>query len=826
MTKKRRPRRRAPPHKRRARTRREATADVLERADDLLDQDRAAEVVTLLEPVVEAYPRSADAHYFLGYAYAETGDPWGGITEIERALSLGGDRRQAVPLVRLYAMVGLRVHFLRTSRRTRIWLRDQPGFDAVQEAVSLAEEDIAEMAEQLGLPVHRMEEGLYHMEEGELSLQQNDWAASIAASRRAVRYLGDWPPPHNNLSMALFYSGQPEDAVAEVRRVLSVMPDNIHALSNGIRFLAWAGREDEARDLWAQLRTIETDKVDLQVKMAEAAATLGLDKEVYRLMSSIDQEELDGELGRGLGLGARRLLAIAEANLGRRGARRKLEALKGTHSVVDEVLAALEAGKPGPGWSDRYPYYYSGDLMLHEQLEAMLDLLQQNESVGDERTRRELQRFTQRYPQAVLAAEKLIWEEDMVDSGLLMLRLLDTPEARAALRRFGLSQAGEDEQRLEALQALIEAGEIGADEKLRVWLRGQWQEIVMRQLEIAEGPGQELAPAAADLLIEATEADLEGDDERAEGLYYRVLELEPRSKVAYANLGTFYIQRGEVERGKEMLRKALEIDPLHVQARSDLALLLLEEGDIEAAEAMLVPLGQVTRFHPEEMAFYSYVQARIHVAREEFDAARNLLELSLDVLPDFEPSQDLLERIELRDRLQGLAEQLSKSAREMAEQSQARRRSARLRLQRQLTTPSPRLAEALPLYTKNALTHIARAVIPSGGWSSLNKAPLIERIAETLLDTEELARVVADLDEEARAALREVVQAGGTMPWAAFDARHDNDFDQGPEWTYSSPHTVMGQLRLHGLLVETTVDGEVLVAVPAELRAPLGEILR
>jgi len=826
MSKRRRPRRRAPPQKRKERARREATAEILERADALLDQERAAEAVALLEPVVEEYPRSADAHYFLGCAYADTGDSWGGIVEIERALALGGDRCQAVPLVGLYAQVGLRVHFMRTFRRTRVWLRDQPSFDVFEELVSLMEEDITEMAEGLSLSVRRMEEGLYHMEEGELALQQNDWAASIAASRQAFRYLGDWPPPHNNLSMALFYSGQPEEAIAEVRGVLSVMPNNIHALSNGIRFLAWAGREDEAKDLWAQLRTIEPEKVDLQIKIAEAAATLDLDEDVYRLLSSIDQKELEYEAGRGLDLGARRHLAIAEANLGRRSARRELEALKGTHPLVDEVLEALKAGKPGPGWSDRYPHFHSSDLMLREQLEALLDLLKQQEVVGEERTRRELQRFSQRYPQTILTAEKLIWEEDQVDSGLMMLRLLDTPEAHAALRRFGLSQAGEDAQRLDALQALIQAGEVGQDEPLRVWLEGKWQDILMRQLEISGAPDQELDPAVVDLIVEATQAGREGDSQRAEELYHRALELEPRSKVAYANLGTIYVERGEVERGREMLRAALEIDPLYVHVRCNLALLLLDDEDVEAAEAMIAPLSKVTHFQPEGMAFYTYVQAAIQVDRGELDAAHKLLEMGLDVEPDFEPSQDLLERIERSDRLRDMGERFSASLHRMQDRSRRRSRTKRLRLQRELTTTAPDLGEALPLYTKNALTAMARIVMPWGGWSALNKAPLVERIVKTLLDAEELARVVAHLDEAPRAALREVVEAGGTMPWAAFDARYDNDFDQGVEWSHRPPQTVMGQLRLRGLLVETTVDGEVLVAIPADLRVALGEILR
>ncbi len=818
-------RRRAPPGKREQRLRREATAEILEQAEALLEQERAAEVVALLEPVVEEHPRSAHAHYLLGYAYAQTGNLWRGIVEGERALALGGDPAYGILLVRLYAQVGFRAHAVRAFRRARRSRVDISDAGFLEQVVSIMEGEIAELAGQIGVSTRRMEEGLYHMEEGELALQQSDWAASIAASRRAIRYLGDWPPPHNNLSLALFYDGQPEGAISEVRQVLSIMPDNIHALSNGIRFLAWTGREDEAKALWAQLRTIEPEKAELQIKIAEAAATLGIDEEVCRRLAPLDRDDWDYEVSRGLNDSARLHLAIAEANLGRRGARRRLEALKGTHPLVDEVLDALKAGKPGPGWADHHPHFHSTDLLVHDQLGELLELLEQQQTMGEEHTRREIAQFAQRYPQAVLTAEKLIWEEGQVDGGLMMLKLLDTPAAYAALRRFGLSQAGEDAQRWDALQELIEAGEIGQDEQLRVWLKGEWQEIVLRPLLISEEPEQELDPAAVDLIVEATEADLEGEDQRAEELYHRVLELEPRSKVAHANLGAIYVERGELERGKEMLHAALEIDPLYVHARCNLALLLLDKEDVEAAHAMIAPLSHVTRFDPEAMAFYTYVQARIHVAREEYDAARNMLEMSLDVDPDFEPSQDLLARIELSDRLRDMGERFSAYLHRMRETSRRRSQAKRLRLQRELTAPAPALAEALLLYTKIALTGMARIVMPWGGWSSLNKAPLVERIVETLLDADELARVVADLDDEPRAALCEVVEAGGTMPWAEFDARYDNDLEEAPDWDHQSPKTVMGQLRLHGLLVEVTVDGEVLVAIPAELRPALSEIL-
>ena len=42
-------------------------------------------------------------------------------------------------------------------------------------------------------------------------------------------------------------------------------------------------------------------------------------------------------------------------------------------------------------------------------------------------------------------AEKLIWEDEQVQVGIGLLAAIDTPAAHAALRRFGLSQAGDDE---------------------------------------------------------------------------------------------------------------------------------------------------------------------------------------------------------------------------------------------------------------------------------------------------------------------------------------------------------------------------------------------
>jgi len=121
---------------------------------------------------------------------------------------------------------------------------------------------------------------------------------------------------------------------------------------------------------------------------------------------------------------------------------------------------------------------------------------------------------------------------------------------------------------------------------------------------------------------------------------------------------------------------------------------------------------------------------------------------------------------------------------------------------------------------------MARVVVRWGGWSALRKAELIERIVIELSDPDNLERVVGDLSEDERAALRQVLVHGGAMPWQDFDATYGNDLEESPYWQWHVPETAMGCLRLRGLLVEATVDGELLVAVPSELRPFLGETLR
>lgn len=788
----------------------------LRRAERWIERDHPERAIDLLEPLVASAPQHPDLRYILGHARASAGDIWGAVSTFEQAKDLSDDPTYLVPLVSLYMEAGLAVHALRVSRLVINRGVSTPFKKEIRQTAVALEQDLAQAAEQMDRPAEQVEQGLYELEQGRRAMSENDFSAAIAVNRSAIEHLGDWPAPHNNLSQALFYGGQPGEAIEEVRRVLSKHPDNLQALANGVRFLSWTGQEEEARELWSRLEKAPPRDASERMKKAEAAAVLAEHEDVYQILKPLGKPVPAEELSPSLMNRAQSLLAVAEANTDRRQqAERRLRALGDVGPLATETLTALETGQSGIGWAQHFRYFHPVELLPAQHWDALLDLLAQEDELPPETFRRRIHRFAERFPQIVEVSERTIWEEQQPEAGIMMLSTMGTPEAYAALRRFAQSQAGDDQARAQALTFLAEAGEIKEDEVVRAWLDGEWRDV---QLELRKIPAEmwresSYSPRVMDTLNRGQTAYQEGDVDRAEELFERVLELDPNVKEAYNNLGTIYAKREEHERARDMFRRAVEIDPLYVFALGNLVNYLLQEERVEEAKSLMDPLSDREDLHPRDMAFYRLTRARILVSQEDYEGAKTLLHTTLDAHPAYEPAQELLEWIEDREEWSYWEEQWERDL------------AWRERLQKELSTLEPTLAEALPLYTKEALTAMAREVMLWGGWSRLRKAELVDAIIEALTTRENLARVVKRLPEEQRDALRMVLDRGGAVAWEDFDARYGNDLDESRYWHWYTPETTMGQLRLRGLLVEATVDDGLHLAVPVDLREDLERLI-
>ncbi|MCP4535579.1 MAG: tetratricopeptide repeat protein [Chloroflexi bacterium] len=796
--------------------------EALDRADHLILSGRAPEAIELLEPFLESHSRKANLHYLLGYARAKSGDIWGALSGYERAQKLSKNPSYWSSLASLYLEVGQRAHALRAFHQAINHQDDFPLMGNVRGIVAALEQDLAEIAHSLDLPVGRAENGIYHMERGRQALTNNNYPATITASRQAIKLLGNWPPPHNNLTLALFWNGQPDEAITAARRVLSHAPDNVHALSNAIRYLAWTGCEDKARELWDRLKTISPVDDDARRKIGEAAAIMGKDEFIYQLLrplvgtrpsrAQVDQSPHVTDI-------EHFYLAIAEANTGRRhDARRRLRALRRDWAWANVLLEPLKTKKAGPGYSKRFPYFNSTDLLPRGEIEKFIKLAERQDELPYKRFRREMEQFVARFPQVIRMAEKLILEEDQPDAGIEMLNDIGTPEAYDALRRFALSQLGDDDTRMQTLTRLMEAEEISEDDVLCIWIDGEWRDVQFKVQYFPEDDEAEYPPQVAELVNRGIDAQQKGDHALAERLFQQALELEPGVKQAYNNLGAIYAQRGEHDRAREVFHKALELDPLYPIPRCNLANYLLNDDDVEGAEAMLEPIVNAPPDHPKDVAFYSYIQGRLLFHKKEYDAARRALRASLKALPDYAPAKNLLEHL---DKSTPLLTNFDNWVARQHKRDQAKR----ARMQAKLTTPDPTLSDALSIHTKDILIGMARAVLSRGGWSALRKAELHHEVVEALSDPYFVELAVNGLNDDDRTALRQMLANGGTMPWKDFDTRYGNDLEDSPYWNYHVPETTMGKLRLRGLLAEATVNRELLVTIPSELRPILEKIL-
>lgn len=790
-----------------------------EHALSLLQRGQIGEANAQLEALAAESPKDAHVFELLGSARMSGGDVAGALDAFERAWQLSRDPHLWPLLAELYLHRNMNAHAINAWRQAQ--RADVALSESLRQALAECDREVATLVETLGRPRAKVLEGLHELERGQRFIEAQEPEKAIEAARRAARMLGDWPPPHNNLSYGLFMVGRVKEAVVEARRVIAAHPENVHALANLVRFFAWSGNRNEASSYWTRLKALSPQEPLDRMKQIEAAAILEDDEMVYQSAQALSSREApEDEVSRYV----QRHLAIAEANLGRRkAALQRLRKVAGLDDAyAGSILAALEAGRSSLGFKHRFSYHPSVTLLPPPVARALQEMTDETTPESGERARRMFSKMAPRFPQLVVMAEKQIWDEGLVQVGVELLGMLATPEAHAALRRFALSQAGSDEERMAALQALSESGGAELDEHFRFWSQGEWREIQLRTYTLSEESDRAYAPDVADLLNRGVAAMREGRADEAERLLRRAITLDPTAQEGYNNLGSLYARRGDHEAARAMYRKAIEVAPAYAYPRLNLALYLLNEDDIAGAKAMLEPLAGATHFQPREFAFYLYLQARIAIEEEQFEAAQRALDSSLALDPDFQPAVDLSEWLKRRAAI----EQLQSGWQLFMERQQERNQATRARQQAKLTSLAPALDDVLRLFSAEVLKAMGRAIAPGHAWSGLRKAKVLERLEDLLRDGATIHHIVIEaLTGGERAALAAVMARGGAMPRAEFVAAYGDDNEESPFWQYHLPTSILGRLRLHLLLAEATVEGAVHVAVPAELRTAVAEAL-
>jgi tetratricopeptide (TPR) repeat protein len=786
----------------------------LERAHGLWEEGKAQEAIELLEDLVERYPRDAECRMLLGSIYGDSGYLLEAIQHLEVAARVSRRDPEALLLLgSAYSEYALHSHALLTLRECVRYQLDEETAGQVQAMMAYSTERIELVAAMHGISPRKMEHAAYLMESGRMANERGEYAEGVKASKEAARLVRSWAPPYNNLALAYFALGQWDEAIATEKEVLEHIDDqNVHALANLLRFLTASGNTDEARAYLTRLERVESSDPDAYIKIAEAYATLEEHERVYTTLKRAQKA------GAELNAIMLHFLGTASANLDKEREAlaywRKALLLHPAAFRLKDYMEALRQGRKKQAPAYRFPYFSGQNMVSEKAFEDFVESLGVS-GMSEEKMEQKVRSFGEKYPYVADIFSDLLWYggENEQANAIDILQMLANERAVATLQAFALSQVGDDGLRVAAAHALMNLGALTEDKPVRLWLKGQWREVLLRRQLITEEWELDYSDEVMALLDEAITAFQAGKEKEAEELYQKMITLEPNAKEAYGNLGVICLKQGRDEEAERLLQKAIEIDPNYIHPRCNLASIRIRQERLEEAEELLKPIAELRTFHPQELLFYQRINTQLFIAKQEYEAAEQCLEMILEMEPEDEAAQRHLVMV-----------QIMKGSEAMFARMQERDKRRRER-ERQKPLKGTDLQACLSRYTKDNLVAMASA-LDIRRPAAIKKAELITLLVESLADPEIIKRAWRALSSEEQEALRLVLDQGGMVPYDEVSQKYGDDLEESYYWYYREPETTIGRLRLHGLLFEGRHEDEVVLVIPTEVRGLLADLLK
>jgi Flp pilus assembly protein TadD len=608
----------------------------LQAADTLMRRRRWIEARDLLEPLQVRYPGRVDVLTLLLGVYYELRDTDRYQIGCERLLKLTPNDPEVMLALGSAYMSNVRpVLSLRTYRQFLERWPDHERADEIRQLLVKMAPTVEKLLADVGLQGDdQLDLAVLH-EEGQVLMQQGKYAEARQTQRKLLQRRPDFVPALNNLSLICMIEGQLDQAIATARQVLDRVPDNFHALANLTHYCCLSGRVEEAKQWAERLKAVESEAVDVWVKQAEALSYLGDDQGV---LDAFHGAERTGHLEPGLAdallchLAAVAAMRLGDEKLAHRYWNQALK-LEPGHALTRANLADLRrpVGERHAPWAFGFQNWVLPTVLQDLASQFTPAHLKAKQDVVTPI----LRRYLRDHPELAGVVPLLLDRGDPEGREFAMrLAVMGvTPELLAALRDFALSQRGPDAMRAEAAQAASAAGLLPSG-PIRIWLRGEWGEMMALGFDIHDEPMYRHPPQVEQWGAEAILAMRERKTERAEQLLQQALEIEPHAPDLLNNLAVAYELQGRREEAQALLRQIHERDPDYLFARASLARLCLSRGEIDQAEALLQPLLTRRRFHVDEFGKFCSAQIELLVAQGNDQAARSWLDMWANVDAD------------------------------------------------------------------------------------------------------------------------------------------------------------------------------------------------
>ncbi len=610
-------------------------------AEELLEKGQPALALETLKDLDERYPNQvyvlemmADACYDLNddLGYLKAMHSLHRLTPNRPEVKLGTAGAYLANGYLVLALIGFREFLRRWPQHERA--------GEVRETVQKLEEGLPKILAEAGLDFETDLEFAAQHEEVQVCLNSGNFGRGKALVEKLQRQKPHFVPPLNNLSQMYWLEGDLQRAIQTCQRVLTIEPDNVHALANLVRYLYLAGRKEEAPPYLERLKTSTAKASDRWKKIAEALAFIGDDQGMLDLAARAKQEAEPLELDEHF----YHFVAVSKCLLGdEKGAHADWQHALKCDPNFDPAQENLDDLKK-PAHERNGPWAFSlPRMLLQTTIREMARVVERAAKNKDENALQPaMRRFLDLHPE-LLQLAPLFLERGERQAKELIINIAEMsahPAFLDLLKGFAFGQKGSDEMRLKAADVLSKH-KAAPQGQVQMWIQGQWRPILLLGFEITSEPMPDeyhLQPAALELMGEATSALREGKWSEAEGYLRQALTIQPEHPGLLNNLALALGMQEKQEETEIIVRHLMEDFPNYFFGQMMLARKAVQEKDYKKAHSILKHwMEKKKRFHVTEFNMFCKTQIDLMLAEENVAGALSWMEMWERTEPEDDP---------------------------------------------------------------------------------------------------------------------------------------------------------------------------------------------
>ena len=629
----------------------------LAEADKLLENKQAVKAKEMLQELDKNFPHQEDVLGLLANACIDTKDQTGYLQAINELHSLRPNNPEynlglaGAYLIRGYVYLALQAFERFLSR----W-PGHPKADEVRATIKEVRDEFDPFLSELHLEESEAIAFARKHDELKMGLDTGQYQRGKSLAKELLQIKPEFAPVRNNLSQIYWLEGDYNQAIETCREVLASEPDNIHALSNIIRFLYLSGRKDETPEFLKKLKESKAHAAESWKKLAEVLSFIGDDHGMMELKARAQKEALPGELDEYF----YHYTAVSEWMLGQEKQAGKdweqaLE-LRSGFTPAQENLDDLKQAKherSGP-WA-----HSLGEMVSEKTVRELTGVVERAAKNKNENNfQPAVQRFLDKHPE-ILQLAPLILERGEPIAKQLIVNLTDMSGHKGfldVLKEFAFGQVGSDKLRMEAAQVLSKHNAVPAG-KVKLWLEGNWREILLLGFEITPEPTFEipLKPRALQLYTQAIGALREENWALAEKCLREALALQPEVPSLLNNLALALTMQGKEEEGDSILKHITQDFPNYFFGQLALARKCIHEEDYEKAQAILNHwLETKKKFHTTEFNMLCKTEIDLLMAEMKYEEASSWFDLWEQTEPDDPDLEDYKTHLDLLQKIQSI----------------------------------------------------------------------------------------------------------------------------------------------------------------------------